>query len=256
MSVWGRLGAFALVLLGTFGTAYAVGEKAPGHSHQHAMAAVTLPSATSGAYSLVADDLGTTTSGPGTATFHLEHQGMPVTDFTEVHAALLHVIIARPDLTGFQHVHPAIAADGRWQVALDRPGPWHLVFESTPKGASAPVVVSTDIAGTEPADAPLPAPSDSVTTNGLTITRSGLTFTVVGEGGVPATGLEPYLGQAAHLVALRSGDLAYLHLHPTMNMVGGFMFGNTLPQPGTYRLFLQFGLNGDVLTVPFTVVQP
>jgi len=28
-----RLGAFALVLLGTFGTAYAVGQKLPGHSH-------------------------------------------------------------------------------------------------------------------------------------------------------------------------------------------------------------------------------
>lgn len=28
-----RLGAFALLLAGTFGTAYAVGEMLPGHSH-------------------------------------------------------------------------------------------------------------------------------------------------------------------------------------------------------------------------------
>jgi hypothetical protein len=39
-------------------------------------------------------------------------------------------------------------------------------------------------------------------------------------------------------------------------MTGMMMFGTTMPQPGTYRLFLQFGHNGKVLTVPFTVVQP
>jgi len=74
--------------------------------------------------------------------------------------------------------------------------------------------------------------------------------------GSPVSGLEPYLGQPAHLVALRSSDLAYVHLHPMMNMVSAFMFGTKLPQPGTYRLFLQFGYHGEVLTVPFTVVQP
>jgi hypothetical protein len=39
-------------------------------------------------------------------------------------------------------------------------------------------------------------------------------------------------------------------------MDGMFMFGDTLPQPGTYRLFLQFGHNGTLLTIPFTVAQP
>jgi hypothetical protein len=39
-------------------------------------------------------------------------------------------------------------------------------------------------------------------------------------------------------------------------MAGMFTFGTTLPQPGTYRLFLQFGYHGTVLTIPFTVVQP
>jgi hypothetical protein len=38
-------------------------------------------------------------------------------------------------------------------------------------------------------------------------------------------------------------------------MLGMYMFGDQLPQAGTYRLFLQFGHNGEVLTVPFTVVQ-
>lgn len=33
MRVGSRLGAFALVLLGTFATSYVVGEKLPGHHH-------------------------------------------------------------------------------------------------------------------------------------------------------------------------------------------------------------------------------
>jgi hypothetical protein len=249
MSVWGRLGSFLLVLLGTFGTAYAVGEKLPGHTHSHGPARLALASPTDGAYRLVTDDL-------GTATFHLEHHGMPVTSFDLVHGALLHTIIVRPDLTGFRHVHPDIAADGRWKVTLDQPGPWHIVFESTPKGSASAVIVATDIEGPTVASAPLPLPNDVVVTHGLRIVRSELTFSVTGSDGSPALGLEPYLGQPAHLVALRSGDLAYVHLHPMMNMVGAFMFGTKLPQPGTYRLFLQFGLDGEVITVPFTVVQP
>jgi hypothetical protein len=256
MSLWGRLGSFLLVLLGTFGTAYAVGEKMPGHTHTHGPARLALASSTDGAYALVVDDLGGADKGPGTATFHLEHHGMPVTGFSLVHGALLHTIISRPDLTGFQHVHPDIAADGRWKVTFDQPGPWHVVFESTPKGSSNAVIVATDVKGSVVADTPLPAPNDVVTIKDLRIVRSGVTFSVARIDGAPVSGLEPYLGQPAHLVALRSSDLAYVHLHPMMNMVSAFMFGTKLPQPGTYRLFLQFGYQGEVLTVPFTVVQP
>jgi hypothetical protein len=67
--------------------------------------------------------------------------------------------------------------------------------------------------------------------------------------------LEPYVGQAAHLIAIRQGDLAYAHLHPLDSAPGAYVFSGDLPT-GTYRLFLQFGYRGDVLTVPFTVVQP
>ena len=90
---------------------------------------------------------------------------------------------------------------------------------------------------------------------GLHIVRTGLNFSVTAEDGSKAQGLEPYLGMPAHLIAVRTGDLAYVHLHPGMDMQGMFMFGTKLPQPGTYRLFLQFGLNGEVVTVPFTAVQ-
>jgi hypothetical protein len=79
---------------------------------------------------------------------------------------------------------------------------------------------------------------------------------VVRRDGEPVTDLEPYLGAAGHLVALRSGDLAYAHVHP----VGGFHpgptveFGIEIPTAGTYRLFLDFQHDGVVRTAAFTVV--
>ncbi len=260
-SVWARLGAFLVVLLGTFGTAYSLGEKLPGHSHAghahtHGAAMLMPPGYESGGYQLVTDGISGGGGSPRTATFHLSTAGANVTSFDEVHGALLHTVVIRPDLSGFQHVHPVIAADGTWDVTVDEPGAWHVVFEATPTGASMPVVVSANLDDEVPVDTiALPDPADDVTVNGLHVTRAGLTFTATMPDGSPVDGLEPYLGQAAHLVAIRQGDLAYVHLHPMTSPSGTFAFGTTLPQAGTYRVFLQFGYRGDVVTVPFTVVQ-
>ena len=58
---------------------------------------------------------------------------------------------------------------------------------------------------------------------------------------------EPYLGAGGHLVALREGDLAFLHVHPA-----GDAFEATFPTTGAYRLFLQFKVDGRVHTAEFT----
>ena len=119
------------------------------------------------------------------------------------------------------------------------------------------------------ATVPLPTPDDAPTVDGLVVTHDGLTFTVTEPDGTPATDLGPYLGMQAHLIAVRQGDLAYTHLHPGGTAMAGmpdmtvptsgaanvFVFPGSLPS-GTYRLFLQFGHDGDVVTVPYTVVIP
>lgn len=255
-----RLGAFALLLVGTFGTAYAVGEKLPGHSHAggagHSgmdMGGPVPAGFEDNGYQLVTDQVHS-----DSATFHLnDADGKPVTDFTEAHGAILHSIVIRPDLSDFQHVHPTIGANGSWSVQLPAPGQWHLVFDSTPATASGPIVVSANLDDEATIDTvALPPPDDIVEVDGLVITRTGFNFTYTAADGGAATGIEPYLGQSSHLVAIRQGDLAYTHLHPGDGMSGMFMFGDGITQPGTYRLFLQFGHNGEVLTVPFTVVVP
>lgn len=255
MSAWGRLVAFLVVLLGTFGTAYSLGEKLPGHTHNHTHGPASLvpPGFENNGYTLITDHIAID-GGVRTATFHLEKSGSRVTNFPEVHGARLHTVLVRPDLSDFSHIHPKIADDGSWTVTVDQPGQWHIVFDSNPD--NKPVVVSANLDDeTKVEPKPLPEADDDVVVKGLHIVRTGLNFSVTAEDGSKAQGLEPYLGMAAHLIAVRTGDLAYVHLHPGMDMQGMFMFGTKLPQPGTYRLFLQFGLNGEVVTVPFTAVQ-
>jgi hypothetical protein len=61
--------------------------------------------------------------------------------------------------------------------------------------------------------------------------------------------LDEYLGARGHLVALRDGDLAYLHVHADEEELH---FGATFPTAGAYRLFLQFRHDGEVRTAAFT----
>ena len=82
--------------------------------------------------------------------------------------------------------------------------------------------------------------------------ETALAFTVT-RGGRPVT-LQPYLGARGHLVALRSTDLAYLHVHPTEagTSGGGVRFATEFPTTGRYRLFVQFKHDGRVRTAAFT----
>jgi hypothetical protein len=87
--------------------------------------------------------------------------------------------------------------------------------------------------------------------------ESELRFAVTKDGAAVHT--EPYLGAGGHLVALREGDLAFLHVHPTEHGDGDASahddtigFAATFPTEGRYRLFLQFKHEGRVHTVAFT----
>jgi hypothetical protein len=116
---------------------------------------------------------------------------------------------------------------------------------------------------------PLPAAARSATVDGYTVTLDGdlvpgtsstLTLTVARDG-APVTDLQPYLAAYGHLVALRDGDLAYLHVHPDGHPGDGrtspgpqIVFHIEVPTAGPYRLFLDFQHDGVVRTVAFTAV--
>ncbi len=109
---------------------------------------------------------------------------------------------------------------------------------------------------------PLPKPTATAGVDGYTVAVDGdltaghtsrLTLTV-SKNGAPVSDLQPYLGAYGHLVALRAGDLGYLHVHPqeTTGAGSAIAFDVEVPTAGAYRLFLDFQHDGVVRTAPFT----
>ncbi|MEU3400340.1 hypothetical protein [Streptomyces filamentosus] len=192
--------------------------------------------------------------------------GKKVTAFTTEHGKELHFIVASRDLTVFRHLHPEKAPDGTWTVAADLPaaGGYKAFadFKPAAKGAKGLTLgVDLGVPGAY-APKPLPAAAPTTTVDGYQVRLGGtldpgkageLRLTVT-KGGRPVTDLEPYLGAYGHLVALRQGDLAYLHVHPNEGGPGpDVSFTATAPSGGTYRLFLDFQHEGKVRTAAFTV---
>ncbi|GAA4607897.1 hypothetical protein BJY16_006570 [Actinoplanes octamycinicus] len=195
----------------------------------------------------------------------------PVTGYTTSHDKDLHLIVVRRDLAGFQHVHPRLAADGTWSIplAVPAPGQYRVFADFQPVGHDG-LTLGADVPA--PGDyrpVPLPAAARTATVDGYTVTLGGeltpgassrLTLSV-SKDGRPVTDLQPYLGAYGHLVALRDGDLAYLHVHPDGEPGDGrtqagpeVVFHAEVPSTGAYRLYLDFQHDGKVRTAEFTAV--
>jgi hypothetical protein len=197
--------------------------------------------------------------------------GEPLTKYTMNHDKDLHLIVVRRDLSGFQHVHPALRADGTWEVpfAVAAPGQYRVFADFQPAGRAEGLTLGVDVA--VPGDyqpRALPAPVRTTEVDGYTVTLAGdlapggsskLTLSVRKDG-APVTDLQPYLAAYGHLVALREGDLAYLHVHPDGAPGDGrtaagpdIVFHAEVPSAGAYRLFLDFQHGGTVRTAEFTL---
>ncbi|MGV9629015.1 hypothetical protein [Streptomyces sp. NPDC003487] len=216
----------------------------------------TLPSGKQTAYRF-------TVSGP---------DGKAVTGFALDQTKRMHFYAIRSDLTGFQHIHPTMAADGTWiaDLASLTPGSWRLFASFTPDGGPGKdkdFVLSRTV--TVPGTAtktPLPAPATSTQVDGYTVTVKGepmagmahpLTVSIAKDG-KPVTDLQPYLDTYAHLTAFHEGDAAFAHLHPTTKVTGDqggpdLAFHAELPTFGNWRLFLQFRTGGTLHTAALTL---
>lgn len=195
----------------------------------------------------------------------LTSSGRPLLDYTREHEKDLHLIVVRRDLTGFQHVHPRLdRASGTWSVDVRlTPGVWRVIADLTPEGWDG-ITLADDVsvAGDY---RPVALPDDDrtaevgaydVTLAGETAPGASTVLTArVERDGAAVSDLEPYLGAYGHLVAIRAGDLGYLHVHPEEGAPGPIDFATAFPTPGTYRLFLDFKHGGKVRTAAFTVVS-
>ncbi len=143
----------------------------------------------------------------------------------------------------------------------DEPGSYRVFADFSFHSQPYTLADDLQVDGTVPSR-PLPAPAKTAATDGFRVrltdgpVRAGqesLPFTVTRDG--RPVRLQDYLGAKGHLVALREGDLAYLHVHPDKNRL---RFEAGFPNAGRYRLFLQFKVAGQVHTAAFTleVSQP
>ncbi|WP_435188376.1 hypothetical protein [Streptomyces sp. bgisy126] len=221
-----------------------------------------------GGYTLALEDP-TPASAPGRTVlkFSVEDAaGRKVTAFATEHEKEMHFVVASRDLTVFRHLHPVKAADGTWSAETDLPaaGPYKAFadFKPAAPGARALTLGADVSVPGEYAPKPLPAAAPTANADGYQVRLGGtldpgkpgeLRLTV-SKDGKPVTDLEPYLGAYGHLVALREGDLAYLHVHPNEGGPGpDVSFTATAPSAGAYRLFLDFRHGGEVRTAAFTV---
>lgn len=210
----------------------------------------------------------------GTLAFRvLDGAGRPVTDYARTHEKELHLIVVRSDGADFQHVHPTLdAATGTWSIpwTWTDAGSFRVYADfATRSGSAATLTRTVEVAGTY---APVvPQPSRVSVIDGYTVSLDGdltggstkaLTL-AVSRDGAPVRDLQPYLGAFGHLVALRQGDLAFLHVHPEGAMpaagdLGGpdITFQAAAPSAGRYLLYLDFKAGGVVRTATFVLDAP
>ncbi|WP_330261603.1 hypothetical protein [Streptomyces sp. NBC_00539] len=288
-----RITAYAAALAAAFGAAYGVGKgvgpvSAPASTEHAAHAAQAAAPAAGGGHAgheevaaqgpaagglqiseggyTLALDTRQVAPGAGELRFSVkDREGRKVTAFKTEHGKELHFIVASRDLTVYRHLHPVRAEDGTWSTPVDLPAPgaYKVFADFTPAAGAKGVTLGADVSVPGPyAPAPLPPVAPTAEVDGYQVALAGtldpgkageLRLTVSKEG-KPVTDLEPYLGAYGHLVALRDGDLAYLHVHPNAGGPGpDVSFTATAPSAGAYRLFLDFQHQGKVHTAAFTV---
>ncbi|GAA3858656.1 hypothetical protein [Streptomyces sedi] len=291
-----RAGAFGAGVALTFGAAFGVGrlvgspvdDKPPAAHHGDEAAPDAHGEGAGGhatpgglqiserGYTLVPPEEPPAAGEPTDLAFRIEGpDGAPLTSYQVSHEKKLHLIVVRRDLTGFQHLHPELGPDGTWSVPLllEEAGTYRMFADFLPEGEEDGLTLGADlaVAGTHTPE-PLPEPAATAAVDDYTVTlepadgdevRAGAETALtwhVHRDGEPVTDLEPYLGAHGHLVALRAGDLGYLHAHPrgepgdgTTPAGPGTTFHTTVPSAGDYRLYLDFQHEGRVRTAEFTL---
>jgi hypothetical protein len=292
MNAAGRLAVFGAVLAVAFGAAYtaaaAIAPDPPatateGHPSSEPAPAVPAPavpasadqaglSLADGGYQLSPVQAPGRVGARGVLSFAiLDQAGRPLRNYQTVHDKQLHLIVVRSDGGHYAHVHPLLDRDsGRWSIPWNwnAAGTYRVFADFTPAGGGQLTLTrAVDVSGAFGPSAPTGARTvDHVA--GYTVeldgtlaagTSSRLTARITRDGR-PVTALQPYLGAFGHLVALRDGDLAYLHVHPegdepSPGDSGGptVSFAATAPTAGRYLLYLDFRVQDTVHTAAFVV---
>jgi hypothetical protein len=211
---------------------------------------------------------------PGEVTLAFKIYGLDAHEFgpndlNSDHDKLVHLILLRDDATGFQHLHPDYA-NSRWSIKTNVPeqGQYSVYVDISPKEETPQILrVPVTIGGpTQTSKLPVLTPEKTVTQDGITVSLNKQSFKTKEHGtfsftitrnGEPITNIDPYLGAFGHVVVVRHGDPDdYFHAHPitaTKPLNGIVEFESEFPAQGTYTMYAQFSISGQVRAFPITL---
>ena len=199
----------------------------------------------------------------------------------------VHLIIVRDDLAYIIHQHPPVGPDGklRQTVTFPAPGPYRVLIDLYPNipggQPNFQLFKTVRVAGAYHPNS-LPSFTSDQTIHGYHVHMQGhpslkaiqakfVDVNVTDPSGRKVT-FVPWFGALAHAIFFREGSLDYFHTHvcaanaPNCGTLvgatsiagkssspGKLTLGVLLPEPGTWRLFLQMKLGGKVVTAPYTL---
>ncbi|MBD2596434.1 hypothetical protein H6G74_19165 [Nostoc spongiaeforme FACHB-130] len=200
--------------------------------------------------------------------------GKSIDKFDTFQEKLMHLIIVREDLATYDHIHPTYKGNGRFEVSANfsTPGNYSLFSDYKPSGQNEALsLMQVKI----PGSIPLPKSLEkfektkviSNTKVNLDVANQNiqagkevtLNFDIKdAANNQPIKDLETYLGEKGHLVIVKSSSPLtvndYIHAHALKNSADGqIKFVTNFPQPGTYKLWMQFQRRGKVDTADFWV---
>jgi hypothetical protein len=199
-------------------------------------------------------------------------------DLVVMHTRKLHLLIADPSLTDYQHLHPEpTRVPGEWSFTFTPKlgGIYRIFADFTPAATNRSLYANVDLVGageqlSTPELAAAMTPSwigqrDAYRLELAPATRqiragqaTDLKFSVTNTGG-GAVGLEPVMDAYAHLVAFDTARSGFAHLHPMDADLGvppdsikpTLSFKITIPAAGRYVIWAQLKINGREKFVPF-----
>jgi hypothetical protein len=201
----------------------------------------------------------------------------------------VHLIIVRDDLAYIIHQHPPVGPGGTLHqtVTFPAPGPYRVLVDVYPKLPGGlpnfQLFRNVTVSGAY-RPRPLPPYRADLVVHGyhfsmqphppLHAIQAQFVDVEVTDRRGHKVSFTPWFGALAHAIFFHRGSLAYFHSHicaPNAPNCGGLpgvsatrvtgqstapgklTVGVLLPEPGTWRLFLQLKLAGRIVTAPFTL---
>jgi hypothetical protein len=200
--------------------------------------------------------------------------GKAINKFDTVQEKQMHLILVSDDLRFFNHIHPIYKGNGRFEVnpSFPNPGNYTMFSDYQPSGSSQEVSVQkVSIPGSSPVPLELEKFSNTKVLTDAKVNLSfsepklkasqelNLKFSIKDHTkNQPIKDLQPYLGEKAHLIIIKSSSPLkssdYIHAHALKSSPDGEVdFMTSFPQPGIYKLWIQFNRNGKINTADFWV---